>query len=64
MTVKKNVRAFAFSNAELLSVARLLKQYVVRDAKEFASYGYTKDATKRFQTLLTAFELTPTDLEL
>jgi hypothetical protein len=64
MPIKKNVRAFAFSNAELLTVARQLGQYVVRDAKEFASYGYTKEAAKLLKARLAAFESVPTDLEL
>lgn len=64
MPVKKNNRAFAFSNAELLTVARQLGQYVARDAKEFASYGYTKEAAKLLKTRLAAFEALPSDLEL
>jgi hypothetical protein len=62
MPIKKNVREFAFSDAELLAVARHLGQYVARDAKEFAAYGYTKEAAKILKTRLAAFEAVPTDL--
>jgi hypothetical protein len=64
MAIKKNVREFAFSDAELLTVARHLGQYVTRDAKEFATYGYTKDTPKLLKTRLTAFGAVSTDLEL
>src|SRR5687767_7959520 len=64
MPIKKNVRTFTFSSAELLTIARQLGQYVNRDAKEFASYGYTKEAAKLLKTRLAALEAVPTDLEL
>ena len=64
MSIKKNVRTFTFSSAELLTIARQLGQYVTRDAKEFASYGYTKEAAKLLKTRLAALEAVPTDPEL
>jgi len=64
MPIKKNVREFALSDAELLAAARRLGQYVTRDAREFTTYGYTKDATKLLKTRLAAFESMPTDLEV
>ncbi len=62
MPIKKNIREFALSDAELLTAARHLGQYVARDAKEFAAYGYTKEAAKLLKTRLAAFEAVPTDL--
>jgi hypothetical protein len=64
MPIKKNVREFALSDAELLSAARHLGQCVTRDAREFTSYGYTKEAAKLLKTRLAAFQAMPTDLEV
>lgn len=62
--MKKIVRSYNFSDAILLSVARLLKQYVTRDGKAFATYGYPAATTAALQKRITAFEEMATDTEL
>ncbi len=57
-------RVFGFNDAKLVGIAELLHEFVSRDKKEFAGFGYSKESINELHKLIGAFLDKPTDSNL